>query len=43
MATQSNILAWRIRMDREAWWSTVYRLAKSQMTKRLSTAHSSSI
>jgi len=29
MATHSSILAWRILMDREAWWTTVYRVAKS--------------
>ena len=29
MATHSSILAWRIFMDREAWWTTVYRVAKS--------------
>ena len=23
MATHSSILAWRISMDREAWWATV--------------------
>ena len=30
MATHSNILAWGIPMDREAWWATVHRVAKSQ-------------
>ena len=30
MATHSSILAWRISMDRGAWWTTVYRVAKSQ-------------
>ena len=30
MATHSSILAWRIPMDRGAWWATVYELAKSQ-------------
>ena len=30
MATQSSLLAWRIPMDRGAWWATVYRTAKSQ-------------
>ena len=25
MATHSSILAWRIPMDREAWWATVHR------------------
>ena len=29
-ATHSSILAWRIPMDRGAWWATVYRVAKSQ-------------
>ena len=29
MATHSNILAWRIPMDRGAWQATVHRLAKS--------------
>ena len=24
MATHSNILAWRITMDREAWWATAH-------------------
>ena len=37
-ATCSSILAWRIPMDREAWWGTVHRVAKSQTRlKRLST------
>ena len=30
MATQSSILAWRIPMDREAWWVAVHGVAKSQ-------------
>ena len=29
MATHSTILAWRIPMDRVAWWATVYGVAKS--------------
>jgi len=34
MATHSSILAWRIPMDRGAWWATVHGVAKSQdMTK----------
>ena len=38
MATHSIILAWRIPMDREARWSIVHRVTKSQMLlKRLST------
>ena len=28
MATHPSILAWRIPMDREAWWATVHRIAK---------------
>ena len=30
MATHSSILAWRIPMDRGAWWAKVSRVAKSQ-------------
>ena len=29
MATHSSIFAWRIPMDREVWWATVRRVAKS--------------
>ena len=29
MATHSSILAWRIPMDRGAWWATVHSVAKS--------------
>jgi len=29
-ATHSSILAWRIPMDRGAWWATVHRVAKNQ-------------
>ena len=36
MATHSNILAWRIPMDRGAWWVIVHGVAN--MTKQLSTA-----
>jgi len=28
-ATHSSILAWRIPMDRGAWWATVREVAKS--------------
>ena len=30
MATHCSILAWRIPMDRGAWWAEVHGLAKSQ-------------
>ena len=30
MATHSRILAWRIPMDRGAWWATVHGVAKSR-------------
>ena len=30
MATDSNILAWKIPMDRGAWWATIYGIIKSQ-------------
>ena len=30
MASHSSILAWRIPMDRGAWWATVHWVAKSQ-------------
>ena len=29
MATHSSILAWRIPMDRGAWWATVHEVVKS--------------
>ena len=29
METHSSILAWRIPMDRGAWWATAHRVAKS--------------
>jgi len=29
MATHSSILAWRIPMDRRAWWATVHGILKS--------------
>ena len=28
LATHSSILAWRILMDRGAWWATVYGVSK---------------
>ena len=30
MATHSNILAWRLPMDRGAWWATVQGVSKNQ-------------
>ena len=30
MATHSSILAWRIPMERGAWWVTVHGVAKSR-------------
>ena len=30
MATHTSILAWRIPMDRGAWWATVHGVAKSR-------------
>ena len=30
MATHSSILAWRIPMDRGAWWTIVHGVANSQ-------------
>ena len=38
MATHSSVLAWRIPMDRGAWWATVHRVTKRQTRlKRLGT------
>ena len=39
MVTYSSILAWRIPMDRGAWWATVHGAAESDPTEQLSTAH----
>ena len=37
MATHSSILAWRIPMDREAWWAALHGVPKSRTRlKRLS-------
>ena len=30
MATYSSILAWRIPMDRGAWWAAIHGVEKSQ-------------
>ena len=38
MATYFSILAWRIPLDRGAWWATVHGVAKSDMTEQLNTA-----
>ena len=35
MATHSSILAWRIPMDRGAWWATVHGVAKPNRTEQL--------
>jgi len=32
MASHSRILAWRIRMDRGAWWATVHGISKESDT-----------
>ena len=29
IATYSSIIAWRIPMDRGAWWATIHGIAKS--------------
>ena len=34
IVTHSNILAWRIPMDRGAWWAAVHRVPKSQTQLR---------
>ena len=40
MATHSSILAWRLSMDRGAWWTTLHCVAESQTgLERLSTTH----
>ena len=39
-ATQPSILAWRISMDRGAWWDTVHGTTESDVTEQLSTTQS---
>ena len=34
MATHSSVLAWRIPMDRGAWWAIVHGVAKSRTQLR---------
>ena len=43
MATHSSIFAWRIPMDRGAWWAIVLGIAELDMTERLSTEQHSMI
>ena len=33
MATHSSIFAWRIPMDREAWWPTVHMVTELDTTE----------
>ena len=42
-ATHSSIPAWRIPIDKVAWWATVYGIIESDTTEQLSTAHDSII
>ena len=37
LATHSSILAWRIPMDRGAWWATVHRVTKSRTQRATNT------
>ena len=39
LETHSSILAWRIPMDRGAWWATVHGVTESDTTEQLSTQH----
>ena len=43
MAIHSSILAWRIPMDRGAWWATIHGVTKSQTHLRDSGQHSTCI
>ena len=35
MATHSSILAWRIPMDRRAWWATVHGVARGKRNQAI--------
>ena len=41
MAAHSSILAWRIPVDRGAWWATVHWVTQSRTHEQLSTAQHS--
>ena len=42
-ATHSSILAWKIPMDRGAWWDTVHGVAKSQIRLSDEAQHSTKV
>ena len=44
LATHSSILAWKIPMDRGAWWAVVHRITNSQTgLKGLSTVYRNTV
>ena len=43
MATHSSVLAWRIPMDRVAWWAIVHGVEKSQTQLSDTAQHSINI
>ena len=43
MATHLSILAWRIPMDRAAWWAIVHSVTKSQTRSDLAPPKSSEL